>query len=121
MPKFIVRSFGPLPRPSLRGWVVLLACMLAGACTSVVPKELNDARDAYSLAAEGPAANYSVSQLRTAQKALERAEQAFRDQGNSPLTRERALEALHAARLASAKAKEIVARADDSSSTGESP
>ena len=109
MSKFIEGTVDTERHPTLSMCVVLLMYALGLACASTVPKELNDARDAYSRAAEGPAADYSVAQLRTAHKALSLAEQTFEDEGDSSLTRERALEALRKARQASAHG--VVARA----------
>lgn len=120
MPKVIVWSLDSRPRRGDSRWIVLMVCTLGLACASAVPKELNDARDAYSFAAEEPSASNSVTQLRTAQRALELAERTFREEGNSPLTRERSREALRAARLAAAQAKGTVAQAEEPLSTPQS-
>ena len=100
-------------------WAVLLMHALGLACVSAVPRELSDARDAYSRAAEGPAADYSVAQLRTAHKALNLAEQTFDDEGDTSLTRERALKALREARQASAHGADVVAQAGSPAPTPE--
>ena len=113
MPKVIIWSLGSRLHRDTWRWVVLMAFAFGSACANAVPKELNDARDAYSSAAEEPSANYSVTQLRTAQRALELAEQTFREEGNSPRTRERSREALQAARVAAATAKGTVAQAEE--------
>lgn len=76
----------------------LLLC--AAGCSSTVPKELNDARDAYRVAEAGPAGQYNPAQLHTAHESLKEAEQAFDDDGDSDNTRTRAYVAQRKAMLA---------------------
>jgi outer membrane protein OmpA-like peptidoglycan-associated protein len=80
-------------------------CLLALGCTHSVPKELNDARAAYKTASNGPASELAQSDLHDARQALERAEQAFDEDGNDPKTRDHAYVATRKARIAEARAR----------------
>jgi outer membrane protein OmpA-like peptidoglycan-associated protein len=77
---------------------VALACV--AACAATVPKELNDARAAYHDAAAGPAAQYNMAQLHTAEETLKQAESSFSDDGDSAGTRDRAYVAMRKSQLA---------------------
>ncbi|MET0591845.1 MAG: OmpA family protein [Polyangiaceae bacterium] len=79
----------------------LLAC---GACSSSVPKELNDARSAYQRASSGPAARENPAQLHVAEQALSVAEKTFDDEGDSDKARDRAYVAIRKAELAEVQA-----------------
>lgn len=58
--------------------------LLGTACaTASTPTELAAARSAYEQASKGPAAQYQPADLHEAKKALDRAEEAFEDEGAS--------------------------------------
>ncbi len=62
--------------------------LLSSACAPVVPKELADARETYRRASAGPATELTPSDLHKAEVALERAEQAFKDDPNAQTTKD---------------------------------
>lgn len=76
---------------ALGRWAAGLA-LVAAACAPPVetPQELRSARDAYSEASRGPAATQAPSMLVEARVALEQAEAAFRDRGNTQEVRDKA-------------------------------
>lgn len=84
--------------------VLVLGFLACGACSSSVPKELNDARSAYQRASSGPAARESPAQLHVAEQALSVAEKTFEDEGDSDKTRDRAYVAIRKAELAEVQA-----------------
>lgn len=86
----------------------VLALLLAGApalgcATAQPPQELLDARAAYVRAENGYAKDLSPAALHGARQALEGAEQAFSDDGDSEVTRDRAYIALRKSELADAQ------------------
>ena len=90
---------------------VLTACLGAAACaTTLAPKELLDARDAYNRAAKGPAAKLTPAQLDTAKQALDRAETSFKDDGDKDVTKDLSYVAMRKAQIAAAQG-EIAAAA----------
>lgn len=61
-------------------WPLLLAAWMVSACGAAAPpRELLDARDAYTKAHKGPASQLALAELETAKQALQEAEAAFRD------------------------------------------
>jgi outer membrane protein OmpA-like peptidoglycan-associated protein len=60
--------------------ITLVAIVGAAACgPSVAPRELEDAREAFHKAKEGPAGKYALAQLEIAKQKLQDAETSFRD------------------------------------------
>jgi outer membrane protein OmpA-like peptidoglycan-associated protein len=84
---------------------LVLGSASAIGCAGGVPKELNDARDAYRGAAAGPAVQHSPAQLHTAEKSLQLAETTFEEEGGSDLTKDRAYVAMRKAQLADTQAR----------------
>jgi outer membrane protein OmpA-like peptidoglycan-associated protein len=82
---------------------VALAILLVGCGTTLAPKELLDARDAYDKAAKGPAAKLTPAQLDTAKQALDKAEQSFRDDGDGDVTKNLSYLAMRKAQIAAAQ------------------
>jgi outer membrane protein OmpA-like peptidoglycan-associated protein len=75
---------------------------LSIACGSnVAPRELEDAREAFHKAKEGPAGKYALAQLEEAKQALQEAESAFGD-GEEDQTKDLAYVAERRAQLANA-------------------
>lgn len=75
---------------------------LSTACgASVAPRELEDAREAFHKAKEGPAGKYALAQLEEAKQALQSAETAYSD-GEEDATKDLAYIAERRAQLASA-------------------
>lgn len=71
--------------------------------TTLAPKELMDARDAYDRAAKGPAAKLTPAQLDTAKQALDQAETSFKDDGDEEVTKTLAYIAMRKAQVAAAQ------------------
>jgi outer membrane protein OmpA-like peptidoglycan-associated protein len=87
-----------------RLWPVLLAgSPLLGCAASQAPKELVDARAAYTHAETGYAKEYSPASLHEAKSALDHAEAQFSDNGDSALTRDTAYVATRKAEMADAQ------------------
>lgn len=83
-------------------WPLLLAASMVSACgASAPPRELVDARDAYTRAHKGPASQLALAELETAKQALQEAEAAFRD-GEEQETKNLAYVAERKAQLAHA-------------------
>jgi outer membrane protein OmpA-like peptidoglycan-associated protein len=81
------------------------------ACgTTLAPRELLDARDAYTRAAGGPAAKLTPAQLDTAKQALDDAEASFRNDGDQESTKTLSYVAMRKAQVAAAQG-EIAAAA----------
>src|SRR5262245_42599081 len=80
------------------------------ACATTTPSELIEARASYRRAANGPAAQYARGQLSTAQRALERAEAEFLDDGNDRDTRDMAYIASRLSAAAEAQAQLTLAQ-----------
>lgn len=81
-----------------------------GCGTTLAPKELLDARDAYDRAAKGPAAKLTPAQLDTAKQALDKAEASFKEDGDEDGTKTMAYVAMRKAQAAAAQG-EIAAAA----------
>jgi outer membrane protein OmpA-like peptidoglycan-associated protein len=91
--------------PTLR--LASLACTAAlfGACATLAPPDLVEARGAYTTAAAGPAATLSPTALYDAQKALERANHEFAENGNSAAVHDLAYVAMRKTELADVEAR----------------
>ncbi|MBK9001210.1 MAG: OmpA family protein [Myxococcales bacterium] len=84
--------------------LALSAALGSLACgTTLAPKELMDARDAYDRAAKGPAAKLTPAQLDTAKQALDQAETSFKDDGDEEVTKTLAYIAMRKAQVAAAQ------------------
>lgn len=84
--------------------LALAAAFGSVACgTTLAPKELLDARDAYERAAKGPAAKLTPAQLDTAKQALDQAEKSFKDDGDEESTKTLAYVAMRKAQVAAAQ------------------
>lgn len=75
------------------------------ACTHTAPRELFDARAAYERAEHGPSKKYTPAELHVARESLNKAEKAFRDDGDTVLVRDQSYIAQRKAELA-----EVLAR-----------
>jgi outer membrane protein OmpA-like peptidoglycan-associated protein len=87
--------------------ILSAACFLG--CAETTPKELADARVAYDRASHGPAEQWSPADLHTAHTALQKAEDAFADEGNSSNTRDLSYVALRKSQLAESHASTLAA------------
>lgn len=84
--------------------VVFVACVGAFACgTTPTPKTLLEAREAYTEAAQGPAAKMTPAQLDTAKQALDSANRSFEENGDDESTLTLAYIAKRKARIAAAQ------------------
>lgn len=93
-------------------FAVVLGVTLFGCGTTLAPKELLDARDAYDRAAKGPASKLTPAQLDTAKQSLDKAEQSFRDDGDGDVTKNLAYIAMRKAQIAAAQG-EVAAAAQE--------
>jgi outer membrane protein OmpA-like peptidoglycan-associated protein len=85
--------------------VSALGATLLFACgTTPTPVELLDARKAYEKASKGPAAQLAPAQLDTAKQALAKAEAAFEDEGDEPITKDLSYIAVRRSEIAEAEA-----------------
>ena len=87
----------------------ILSAVALSACASVAPKELVDARTAYTQAESSKASSLAPADLQNAKEALTRAEGAFNDNGDDQVTRALAYVALRKSELASAKGETVAA------------
>lgn len=103
-------------RSLARRGVCCLALAVSGALVACgpgqPPKDLVQARAAYDRAVRGPAAELAPAELDTAKQALMRAEATFQDEGDSPITRDRAYVAERKAMSAEAQAGIVQAERD---------
>jgi outer membrane protein OmpA-like peptidoglycan-associated protein len=83
--------------------LLLVGSPLLGCASSQAPKELVDARTAYTQAQGGYAKDLSPAQLHEAKVALDSAERSFSDDGDSPATRDQAYVATRKAEQADAE------------------
>lgn len=94
-------------------FAVLVLTAVGGALgcgTTLAPKELLDARDAYSKAAAGPSSKLTPTELDTAKQALDKAEGSFREEGDKEVTKTLSYVAMRKAQIAAARG-EIAAAA----------
>lgn len=97
-------------KQSLTMLLVVATAGGASACAAALPpQELLDARSAHQRASTGPAAKYDPAGLHTAETQLAEAETAFREDGDTPDTRDAAYLAVRKAELS-----ESVGRARES-------
>lgn len=90
--------------------LVLVAVFAAAGCASTLPpNELVAARATYARAAQGPAASVAMADLDTAKKNLDRAENTFKDQGDTYATKDLAYAAARSAELAEVRARTTLA------------
>lgn len=89
------------------GSIFALSSVACG--TTNPPKELVEARAAYTRAESGNAGKVAPAQVHVAKKALDDAEKAFDDQGDEPEVRDKAYVALRKAQIADARAGAIIA------------
>jgi outer membrane protein OmpA-like peptidoglycan-associated protein len=82
---------------------------LVGCGTTLAPKELLDARDAYARAQRGPAPKLTPVPLDNAKQALDRAEASFRDDGDEETTRTLSYVAMRKAQVAAAEGERAAA------------
>jgi outer membrane protein OmpA-like peptidoglycan-associated protein len=80
--------------------LLLAGAPLLGCATAAPPKELIDARTAYTQAEAGYAKDLSPVSLHDAKASLDNAEKTFVDDGDSPMTRDAAYIAIRKAELA---------------------
>ena len=89
------------------------ALVVLAACGSPpAPKELVEARAAYTKAQSGPANQVNPAQVHVAKESLDIAERAFVDDATSPEARDRAYIALRKSQLAEAQAGMMIAERD---------
>jgi outer membrane protein OmpA-like peptidoglycan-associated protein len=92
---------------------LIMALSSVAACGSaVVPKEVASARSAYDRAASGPAASLNPTDLHTAREALDAAETSFKQDGDTPKTRDLGYAAERSAETAESKARAMQAQAE---------
>lgn len=91
---------------SLTAGAVLLG--LVAGCASQPPVELKNARAAYQDAIDSPGATYAATDVYEAKKALQRAEDYYRNEGDEPETRDLAYVAERMAIIAKSKGNNIV-------------
>lgn len=92
--------------------VSLLVSLPLGALacgTTLAPKELLDARDAYQRAAAGPAQKLTPADLDTAKQALDRAESAFKEDGDEETTKTLSYVAMRKSQTAAARGETAAA------------
>jgi outer membrane protein OmpA-like peptidoglycan-associated protein len=92
-------------------WKTLLplAALLGTACATTTPVELQNARNAYARANNGPAARETPADLHKAMMALQLAERTFSDEEGSQKTIDLAYIAERSAQLAEARAEAAIA------------
>ncbi|HVZ32902.1 MAG TPA: OmpA family protein [Polyangiaceae bacterium] len=81
------------------------AAVIVSSCSSGLPPHLQDARDAYQRASQGPAKDLAPAQLHAAQVSLELAEKTYKDEGKSANAGDRAYVAQRKAELAEVQAQ----------------
>ncbi|HUQ42336.1 MAG TPA: OmpA family protein, partial [Candidatus Limnocylindrales bacterium] len=89
--------------------VLLTAFALAGCSATLPPNELVTARSTYARAAQGPAASVAPADLDTAKKSLDLAENSFKDDGDTYVTKDLAYAAARSAELAETRARTTLA------------
>jgi outer membrane protein OmpA-like peptidoglycan-associated protein len=95
---------------TMRTALVLVAVFAAAGCASTLPpNELVAARSTYARAAQGPASTVALADLDTAKKNLDRAENSFKEDGDTYATKDIAYAAARSAELAEAHARTTLA------------
>lgn len=85
--------------------IALIALAMLGCGETLPPKELVDARSAYDHAASGKAGQLHPAQVYEAKQALDKAEAKFKDEGDSPDTKDLAYVAQRKAQYSEALAE----------------
>lgn len=115
----------PISTPSPRlaagavAFVLSGAALLAGCGQAAVPKELNDARQAYAVAKVGPPSELAPAQLEEGRQALQRAEESFEENKDKPETVDLSYAALRQIQVAESAAALQTARRDEAAATKE--
>ena len=92
--------------------LVLAAVLAAAGCsTTMPPSELVTARSNYARASQGPATRLAPADLDNAKKSLDRAEAAFKEDGDTAETKDIAYAAARTAELAESRARGMEANA----------
>ncbi len=97
-------------RTGLVATAILATAVAAGCSATMPPNELVSARSNYARASQGPAAQLAQADLDTAKKSLDRAEAAFKEEGDSPETKDVAYAAARSAELAESRARILQAK-----------
>jgi hypothetical protein len=84
---------------------LIAALLFVGACAASPPKHLEQARQVYEQAEQGPASHHALDHLYEARQALMRAERAFANSGDNETTRTLAYIALRRSQEAVAQAR----------------
>lgn len=94
----------------LRTGLTLAAILTTAGCSATLPpNELVTARANYSRASTGPAAQLASSDLHTAKETLDTAEASFKNDGDTPETKDLAYAAARNAEIAEARARTLQA------------
>jgi len=97
-------------KTTMRTSLVLFAAFVAAGCSATLPpNELLAARASYARAAQGPASTVGMADLDTAKKNLDRAEAAFKEDGDTYATKDIAYAAARSAELAEVRARTALA------------
>jgi outer membrane protein OmpA-like peptidoglycan-associated protein len=90
--------------------LVLAAILASAGCASTLPpNELVSARSNYARASQGPAAQLAPSDLDNAKKSLDRAEASFKEEGDTPETKDISYAAARSAEIAESRARTMQA------------
>ena len=95
---------------NIRTGLVLAGILTTAACaTTMSPNELVAARNNYARAAQGPAVQFAPADLDTAKKSLDRAEAAFKEEGDTAETKDIAYAAARSAEIAESRGRIVAA------------
>ena len=95
---------------NVRTGLVLAAILTTAGCSATLPpNELVTARANYSRASAGPAAQLAPSDLDSAKKTLDSAEASFKNDGDTPETKDLAYAAARNAEIAESRARTVQA------------
>lgn len=91
---------------SLRNGLGLGAILISAACSATLPpNELVTARSNYTRASQGPASKLAPADVSEAKKQLDQAEASFKEEGDTPETKDIAYAAARSAELAESRAR----------------
>lgn len=93
-----------------RKLILAFAAAVGLAACATPPPELEEARTTYEQVAQGPASEYAPAELQTAKENLDDAEEAFKKDGDSEITRVLAYRATRHAQIADISASTYQAR-----------
>lgn len=85
--------------------LVFMAVVTAGCSATIPPPELVTARSSYARASTGPAATLAPADLHTAKESLDKAEAAFKEEGDASETKDLAYAAGRGVELAESRAR----------------